>query len=197
MEARSFDYKGIKLTYYYSQGREGTAVLMHGYSFNSWVWEEVGLVKALNELGLSVIGIDVPGYPHSANRLVLNEAEMVSVLEAMIGTLNGDIFLLGSSASCHMALKFAESESSSLCGLILVAPVSVKSVALDRIKTKVIAIWGSEDDVSPAYKNEDAIKSIRNSDVVIIKGAGHACYMSKPKEFIKIVSEFIIREKRR
>ncbi len=197
METRTFDHKGIKLTYYYSEGREGTAVLMHGYSFNSLVWEEVGLVKALNELGLSFIGIDVPGYPRSANKLVLNETEIVSVLEAMIGTLNGDVFLLGSSASCHIALRFAEAGSSRLSGLMLVAPVSVKNIALSKIETKVIAIWGSEDDISPAYKNKDAIKSIRGSDVVIIKGAGHACYMSRPKEFIKIVSEFIIREKRR
>jgi pimeloyl-ACP methyl ester carboxylesterase len=191
METRTFDYKGIKLSYHYLEGRSGTIVLMHGYSFNSTVWEEIGLVKALNDLGLSVIGLDVPGYPQSSNRLLLNEAEIVSVLEALIGTLEGRVFLLGSSASVHIALKFAEDRSDALAGMILVAPVSVKNVALDRIGTRVIAIWGSDDDVSPPYRNEDAIRTIRGAEVVIISGAGHACYLSQPKTFIRIVSEFI------
>ena len=75
--------------------------------------------------------------------------------------------------------------------MILVAPVSVKNVALDRISTRVIAIWGSDDDVSPPYRNEDAIKSIKGAEVRIIEGAGHACYLSQPKTFIRMVSEFI------
>lgn len=191
METRTFDYKGIKLSYRYLEGKSGAAVLMHGYSFNSTVWEEIGLVKALNELGLSVIGLDVPGYPQSTNRLLLNESDIVSALDALIGTLNGKIFLLGSSASVHIALKFAEERSGALAGMILVAPVSVKNVALDRISTRVIAIWGSDDDVSPPYRNEDAIKSIKGAEVRIIEGAGHACYLSQPKTFIRMVSEFI------
>ncbi len=191
---RTFDHKGIKLTYYYSAGKEGTAVLMHGYSFNSKVWDDVGLVKALNGLGLNVMGIDVPGFPQSINKLAINESEMVSLLEAMTGALTGRVFMFGSSASCRFALRFAEETGDRLSGLIVVAPVSVKGIVLEKIKTRVLAIWGSEDDVSPPYKNEDAIKSIKGSEVIIINGARHACYLSKPEEFIKIISEFISKK---
>lgn len=193
MERRTFDYRGMKFAYYYSAGGSGTALLMHGYSFNSQVWEDVGLVEALNRLGLDVIGMDVPGFPQSMNRLALNEKEIVSLLEAMAATLPGDLFLLGSSASAHIAMEFAQRAGDRLSGLILVAPVSVKNVALERISAKVLAVWGSEDDVSPAYKTEDAIKSIKGSETAIINGAGHACYLRQPEAFIKIVSEFISR----
>ena len=195
METRTFDYKGMKFTYYYSQGREGTIVLMHGYSFNSKVWEDIGFVGALNDLGLSVISIDMPGYPQSINKLALNESDMALLLWAMIGTLKGRVFLLGSSASCHVALEFAEERSDSLAGVIVVAPVSVKGITQGRISTRVLAVWGSEDDISPAYKNEDAIKSIKGAQVEIIKDAGHACYLRQPEAFIRIISEFISNAK--
>ncbi len=190
MEKRSLDHKGIKLTYYYAAGGDDTIVMMHGYSFNSMVWDRIGLVSALGDMDLSVVAVDVPGFPHSVNRLAMGENDLVSFLDALSSSVKGKLFILGSSASCHAALKFAEAAGGRLSGIIIVAPVSLKSISMNRIRAKVLAVWGSEDDVAPAYLNEDAIKSI-NGIVAIIKGAGHACYIGRPKEFIKILSEFI------
>ncbi len=193
METRTFDYKGIKTAYYYSEGGRDSIMLLHGYSFNSAVWSEMGLVEALNGLGLSVLAIDVPGFPQSANKLVMNEAEMVAFLGALSKTIEGKLFVLGTSASAHVVLKFAESGRDNLKGIVVVGPASVKGIALERIGAPVLAVWGSDDDVSPPYKSEDAIKSIKDSEISIIRNAGHACYLNQPKAFIRIVSDFIIR----
>lgn len=191
METRRFEYKGMSISYNYYQGGKDCIILLHGYSFNSKVWDEVGLTQALVSLGLSVIALDVPGFPQSLNKLVMNESELVSLIGAFAKGIEGRTFLLGASASAHAVLKFAEEKGSAVCGIIVVGPASVKGIAPDKIKARVLAVWGEEDDVAPAYKSEDAIRAIKGSKMSIIKGAKHACYLNQPKTFIKMVSDFI------
>ena len=191
MEAEHLNYKGMKIAYYYYPGGKDGIILLHGYSFNSKVWEDMDLPMALNRLGLSVIALDVPGFPQSSNKLVMNESELVSLIGAFAERIEGMVFVLGASASAHAVLKFAEGRGDAVSGAIVVGPASVRGISAEKIKARVLAIWGEEDDVSPPYKSEDAIRAIKGSKMSIIKGAKHACYLNQPKTFIKMVSDFI------
>ncbi|MCL4364965.1 alpha/beta hydrolase [Candidatus Marsarchaeota archaeon] len=191
MKMSSFDYLEHRMAYFYAKGDKGNVILMHGYSFNSRVWEEIGLVERLNGQGYCIFCIDVPGFPKSANSEGLTDVEMTGFLEAFIRTLHGNVVMLGSSASGYLALKFAEKHSRMLAGLIVVAPVNLERVMLDSITTHVLGIWGSKDTVSPVGRNGRMLQSIKNSKIRVLEGAAHACYLDKPQDFIDIISNFI------
>ena len=142
MEAKRLNYKGVNIAYYYYPGGGDGMILLHGYSFNSKVWEEIELPEALNKLGLGVIALDVPGFPQSANKLVMNESEMVLLIGELAKGINGRVFVLGASASAHMALKFAEEKGEEVSGVIVVGPASVKGIDTDKVKARVLAVWG-------------------------------------------------------
>ena len=194
MEGMSFEYLGRKFAYFSSAGTKGSILLMHGYSFNSAVWYEIGLVDALNKLGFKTVCLDVPGYPQSLNKLAIDENGLVGLLAKMAGTLQRPLFILGSSASAHTALKFAQGRQG-LDGVIAVAPVSFRGIKLESIRTRALAIWGRNDDISPPYINADQMQRIPGARVEIMEGAGHACYLNNPKAFIKLISEFISVDK--
>ncbi len=191
MEVRRLSYKGMSIAYYYYQGGRDGIILLHGYSFNSRVWDEIGLPQAMNGLGFSVMSLDVPGFPQSSNKLAMNESQVVSLIGMLAKEIEGRVFVLGASASAHAVLKFAEEQGDAVSGVIVVGPASVRGILAERIKARVLAVWGEEDDISPPYKSEDMIRSIRGSKMSIIKGAKHACYLNQPKTFIKMVSDFI------
>ena len=193
MEKESLSYKGRAVYYYHEAGGNNSIHLMHGYSFNSLVWEKIGLIQTLKEMNYSIFALDVPGFPNSINRFALSDDEFVEFLGYFIENAVRDMpVLLGSSQSAYLALRFAESHSSRLRSVIAVAPVRLASIKPNSISVGLLGVWGSDDNTSNPEEGEKLLKKVGNAQVVILKDARHACYLDKPEEFKKAITSFLV-----
>ncbi len=197
MESATFRY-GSHDAFYQSENRhyEKNAVLLHGYSFNSDVWQKVGLYDALLDAGFNVYGIDVPGFPNGRSRFSIDDEAMVKFLKRFVDEKigAGKLVMLGSSASCGFVLRFAENYSNAVDAAVLVGPAGIGEVDAGRIKADMLVVWGSDDPHYANKKEMDMLNWIKKKTVVVLEGAGHACYLDKPKEFVKSVTGFLKKQ---
>lgn len=63
--------------------------------------------------------------------------------------------------------------------------------ALAAMRTPVLFIGGSEDEVMPVELMEVAHRLIPTSRMVVVQGAGHSVYFEQPQTFNRIVLEFL------
>ncbi|MGC9099301.1 MAG: alpha/beta fold hydrolase [Candidatus Micrarchaeia archaeon] len=188
MIEETFEYKGIKFIYFKSIASSNSRkniILLHGYSFNSQIWEDVGLVKLLNELGYNVYAIDIPGFPKSRNKS--GDSIFLDFLKAFSDPL-GNVSILGSSAGGHLAAKFAEAFPEKVSQLILVGAVGLEEMRLQK-KIRILGIWGRNDKVSNPISAKKIIESFGGRFVEI--DGNHACYLDSPEEFKKAIEEFL------
>jgi len=182
------NYKGNKIVYFKSEaaGSKKNIILLHGYSFESSVWDKINLPTALNKIGYNVYAVDEPGFPKSRNKQISNDL-FFDFLKDFITKLGGSC-LLGSSAGGYLAAKFSEENPSLVKCLILVGAVNLNEISLSGVK--LLGVWGSLDNIS---NPESASKELERlgGRLVIIKGARHACYLDRPDDFNKIVANFL------
>ena len=111
----SFEYKGNKVKYFSNsktQPHQKQILLLHGFSFNSKVWEEIGLIDLLEQLGYNIYALDIPGFPKSSNRFNLSEEEQVELLSQLLSkVIKKNVVILGASAGAYLSLKLAEHSS--------------------------------------------------------------------------------------
>jgi len=62
---------------------------------------------------------------------------------------------------------------------------------LDKIKTPTLLVWGKKDMTTPPSDGKLMNERIENSKLIITDDANHSLPYQKPKEFAKIVEEFI------
>lgn len=65
---------------------------------------------------------------------------------------------------------------------------------LPRIKNRTLIVFGENDKETPLYMAERLHKGIENSELVVIKNAGHFCFIDKPLKFNGEVKEFLLRK---
>lgn len=64
---------------------------------------------------------------------------------------------------------------------------------LDLIKAPTLLIWGKQDTITPPFVGEQFHKLIANSELHLIDKCAHAPMMERPKEFNKILGDFLQR----
>lgn len=66
---------------------------------------------------------------------------------------------------------------------------------LCKIQNPTLLIFGRDDKETPLYMARRYNSGIKNSDLVIIKGAGHFAFIDKPHKFNREVEEFLLLKK--
>lgn len=64
---------------------------------------------------------------------------------------------------------------------------------LHNIKTPTLLVWGKEDGVTPPFVGEKFHELLVNSELHFIEKCGHAPMMEHPKEFNKILGQFLAK----
>ena len=119
--------------------------------------------------------------------------EYAGFLNDLLKTLKiNEPILLGASISGEVTLRYLSSGYVAKAGIV-VGPVNVKNLVpdLNRITVPLLVIWGERDDISSPDNSKILKDNIKNPEVYILKGAGHACYLDKPEEFKVIVRDFL------
>ena len=63
------------------------------------------------------------------------------------------------------------------------------------IKNKTLLIYGSNDKETPLYMGERYNKLIKNSQLKVMKGAGHFCFLDNVPLFLYYLNEFLLSDR--
>ena len=129
------------------QGRP--ILLLHGASFSSETWKEIGTIGHLAEGGCRVWAVDLPGFGRSE----ASKTEPVLWMQKLLEELNLEKpVIVSPSMSGRYSLPFVTEHPDEVGGFVAVAPVGITHFEkkLDRIACPVLAVWGEEDRTFPS-----------------------------------------------
>jgi len=173
-----------------SSKKAGPAMIfLHGYMFTSEIWDQIGMLAALEEKDISFTALDMP-YGHHSDCEPKSPApeDNIDVVKEMAG--QNDI-LVGASMGGNIALHYAVDHP--VGGLVLIAPVrSLSEDLVNKYKDAnfpVLIIYGENDAIVP--KNEmEALSGKLNAPLHVYENAGHPAYQDLPDRFISDVVAF-------
>ncbi len=165
-------------------------LLLHGASFSSATWQEIGTIDTLVEAGFRVYSLDLPGFGQSQATEIPTTKWLHKFLTAV--DLQRPI-VVSPSMSGRFSLPLATEYPDSLAALVLIAPVKVPHYADDLhiIRCPVLIVWGENDTLIPLQQADQLAGAIAGSEKLVIRGAGHAAYMEKTQEFHTALLQFL------
>jgi abhydrolase domain-containing protein 14 len=181
----------VKLHWLESGPADGLPVLLlHGARFHSGTWQKLGTLGRLAEAGHHAIALDLPGFgespaaPPGAN---LDLADFIATQR-----LDRPV-VLAVSMSGRFALPLVTAHPDRVRGFVAVAPVELPAYerALRQLTLPTLIIWGDQDQVVPVAQAKALHGWVKDSQLVILKGARHPCYLDRPDEFHAALIAFL------
>ncbi|XP_077133136.1 protein ABHD14A-like [Ranitomeya variabilis] len=162
-------------------------LLLHGRSFTSKTWEELGTLQILSEHGYRATAIDLPGYGESlqAQPMSSERGRTEYLLRVMDALGTRQPVIISPSMSGLFSLPLLMQHPDRIRGFVPVAPVGTKSFKLQQyqqIQVPTLIVYGTED-TNLGSQSLESLQRLPNHTLSPIKGAGHACYMDRPEEF--------------
>jgi pimeloyl-ACP methyl ester carboxylesterase len=164
-------------------------VFLHGYSFTSDVWKEIGVLSLLKEQQIPFFALDLPYGAQSQCRPKTRIPQVtVSVIRQSLSAFFGDeeVFLVGASLGGYMALHYATQYP--VKGLLLIAPVhSAEPILTQRYPSlsNVTIIYGSTDTIVSFQEMKTLAHQLPNANLLVYERAGHPAYLHNPKRFLE------------
>lgn len=189
--SRMAEAAGAQVHYLVAGPEDGRPiVLLHGASFSSATWRQIGTLAALADAGYRVYAFDLPGFGQSE----ANQGPAESWLKKLLDDLNIPApVVVSPSLSGQYALPLITTEPERIRALVAVAPVGILPVRkqLDRISVPVLAVWGELDRLIPQEQADLLVAASPRGRKVVIAGGSHAPYMSNPEAWHAAMFEFL------
>ncbi|MBS3808666.1 MAG: alpha/beta hydrolase [Desulfobacterales bacterium] len=189
MKDEAVSINGFECRMISSPGRGPCIVLLHGYMYTSDVWNDIGLLRLLEQKNIAFKAIDMP-YGHQSESFP-RTADPAKNTDILAEAAAPDDVIIGASLGGYIALKHCV--YSPCGGLMLIAPVMSLQEELasryDKVCACVSIIYGGKDNVV----NHEEIKRLArllSTKVTVYEKARHAAYIDQPERFKKDVIDF-------
>jgi pimeloyl-ACP methyl ester carboxylesterase len=182
-QSYSVDVAGARVHYLAGGPEDGRpVVLLHGASFTSDTWKQIGTLTALAGAGYRVCAVDLPGFGQSAP-LRGDERTWLRTFLDQFGI--DKAVVVSPSMSGSFALPFVTGDPGRVAGFVAVAPVAVAAYRKDlgKIQAPVLAVWDENDRTIPFEHADLLARAGKPGRKVIIPNGSHAPYMSDPAAF--------------
>ncbi|XP_041748705.1 protein ABHD14B isoform X2 [Coregonus clupeaformis] len=175
MTEGSLHVESCKAPMFYRQAEPATGevhlsvLLLHGIRFSSENWLNIGTLETLAKAGYRAVAIDLPGLGQSKS----------AVAPSAVGELAPGGFL-----KQHEALVRA---------YIPVAPICTEKFTAEQyssIQTPSLIVYGDQD-AQLGEVSLNNLRSLANHKVVVMKGAGHPCYLDDPATWHRALIDFL------
>ena len=165
-------------------------VLLHGASFSSATWRDIGTIEALTAARYWVYAVDLPGYGGTEQSATAPARWLETLLDKL--SIERPV-IVSPSMSGRFSLPFLISHPDRAAGFVAVAPVGIQHHRdkLDQIKCPVLATWGERDAIIPLDHAKLLTAAVPKGRVVVIPNAGHAPYMNDAPAFHREVLAFL------
>lgn len=165
-------------------------VLLHGASFTSATWAELGTIERLAADGARVAALDLPGYGESEASPLEPGAFLIAALDAL------EIpraVLVAPSMSGAFAFPVVADAPERVAGFVPVAPVGAAEYTerLDAHPVRALVVWGEADRLFPPSLAQPLADAFEDADVLVLPGARHPAYLDAPDAFHDALSAFV------
>ena len=170
---------------------DGTpVVLLHGARFHSGTWQQLGTLDRLAQEGFRAIALDLPGFGKSPALAPGGSFDLSAFLAAQKIARS---VVLAPSMSGRVALPLVTAHPDQLAGFVAVAPVELATYesALRKLALPTLVVWGELDDVVPLAQGRALHSWVKDSQLVVLPGARHPCYLDRPDEFHSALIAFL------
>jgi abhydrolase domain-containing protein 14 len=187
----SGEVRQMKLHWLETGPADGMPVLLlHGARFHSGTWQQLGTLERLASEGFHAVALDLPGFgksPAAPSGKTLDLADFIAAQK-----LDRPV-VLAPSMSGRFALPLVTQHPERVGGFVAVAPVELPAheSALRKLALPTLIVWGENDAVVPIEQAKALHTWVKDSQLVIVKGARHPCYLDRPDEFHAALIDFV------
>ncbi len=165
-------------------------LLLHGARFHSGTWQELGTLARLAKAGIHAVALDLPGYgqsPAPPPGASLDLAEFIAAQK-----LDRPV-VLSPSMSGHFSLPLVTGHPDQVSAFVAVAPVELPAYQskLRQLTLPTLILWGENDQVVSLEQGKALHEWVKGSQLVVLQGARHPCYLDRPDQFHAALFKFL------
>ncbi|KAG5274259.1 hypothetical protein AALO_G00134100 [Alosa alosa] len=188
---------------FYRQGEPGTGeprlsvLLLHGIRFSSENWLNIGTLETLAKAGCRAVAIDLPGLGQSKAAVApatVGEVAPGSFLKQVCEGLGlGPVVVVSPSLSGMYSLPFLFQHAPLLRAYVPIAPICTDKFNAQEyasVQTPTLIVYGDQD-TQLGELSMSNLRHLPNHKVVVMKGAGHPCYLDDPETWHKALLDFL------
>lgn len=203
MTEGSVQVESCKAPLFYRQSEPATGgakmsvLLLHGIRFSSENWLNIGTLDTLAKAGCRAVAIDLPGLGRSKSAEALAEVGNLApagFLKEVCEKLSlSPVVVISPSLSGMYSLPFLHQHQAMIRAYIPVAPICTDKFTAEQyqsVKVPSLIVYGDQD-TQLGELSLSNLRNLANHKVVVMKGAGHACYIDDPDTWHKAVTDFL------
>ncbi|XP_056128748.1 protein ABHD14B isoform X2 [Lampris incognitus] len=174
-----------------------SVLLLHGIRFSSKEWLTIGTLETLAKAGCRTVAVDLPGLGGSSSAqapAAVGELAPAGFLKEVCEVLGlSPVVVVSPSLSGMYSLPFLLQHQALIQAYIPVAPICTEKFTAEQyqsVKTPTLIVYGDQD-TQLGEVSLSNLSGLANHKVVVMEGAGHACYLNDPAAWHKALTGFL------